>query len=26
MEIQPSARGHEILDGLDFLKEKGFEP
>ena len=22
MEIQPSARGHEILDGLDFLKEK----
>ena len=26
MEIQPSARGHEILDGLDFLKEKGFGP
>jgi sugar phosphate isomerase/epimerase len=26
MEIQPSARGHEILNGLDFLKEKGFGP
>jgi sugar phosphate isomerase/epimerase len=24
MEIQPSARGREILDGVDFLKEKGF--
>jgi sugar phosphate isomerase/epimerase len=23
MEIHPSARGQEILDGLDFLKEKG---
>jgi sugar phosphate isomerase/epimerase len=26
MEIQPSARGNEILDGLDFLKGKGFGP
>jgi sugar phosphate isomerase/epimerase len=26
MEIKPSARGHEILDGLDFLKGKGFRP
>jgi sugar phosphate isomerase/epimerase len=24
MEIHPSASGHEILDGLDFLKDKGF--
>jgi sugar phosphate isomerase/epimerase len=24
MEIHPSAGGHEILDGLEFLKEKGF--
>jgi sugar phosphate isomerase/epimerase len=23
MEIHPSARGHEILEGLEFLKEKG---
>jgi sugar phosphate isomerase/epimerase len=26
MEIHPSARGQEILDGLDFLKEKGIGP
>ena len=26
MEIQPSARGHEILDGLEFLKEKCIGP
>jgi sugar phosphate isomerase/epimerase len=26
MEILPSARGHEIVDGLNFLREKGFEP
>jgi sugar phosphate isomerase/epimerase len=26
MEIQPSARGHEITDGLEFLKEKGIGP
>ena len=26
MEIQHSARGQEILDGLDFLKEKGIGP
>lgn len=26
MEIQPSARGHEITDGLEFLQEKGIRP
>jgi sugar phosphate isomerase/epimerase len=26
MEIHPSARGHEILDGLAFLNEKGIGP
>jgi sugar phosphate isomerase/epimerase len=26
MEIHPSARGHEILEGLEFLKEKGIGP
>jgi sugar phosphate isomerase/epimerase len=26
MEIHPGARGHEILDGLQFLKEKGIGP
>jgi sugar phosphate isomerase/epimerase len=26
MEIQPSARGQEILDGLEFLQEKGIRP
>ena len=26
MEIQPSARGHEILDGLEFLKKKCIGP
>jgi sugar phosphate isomerase/epimerase len=26
MEIQPSTRGQEILDGLEFLQEKGIRP
>jgi len=26
MEIHPSARGHEILDGLELLKERGIGP
>jgi len=26
MEIHPQARGNEIIDGLDFLKEKGIGP
>jgi sugar phosphate isomerase/epimerase len=26
MEIQPSARGHEITDGLEFLHKKGIGP
>jgi sugar phosphate isomerase/epimerase len=26
IEIHPSARGHEILEGLEFLQEKGIRP